>query len=108
MLGLAFEVVQSASVDAVNLAMYSKISNLRSQRHETRCKWRRPHRVDRSQDCRAFAGQRSAHKTVEFQKQPDQFGTKFALLVSKISRLSRHRLISTRSDANYRKPKSKG
>ncbi|CAK9872139.1 unnamed protein product [Sphagnum jensenii] len=29
----------------------------------------------RSQDCRAFAGQRSAHKTVEFQKQPDQFGT---------------------------------
>jgi len=29
----------------------------------------------RSQDCRAFAGQSSVHKTVEFQKQPDQFGT---------------------------------
>lgn len=42
MLGLAFEVVQSPTVDAVNLAMYSK----RSQR-QTRCKWRRPHRVAR-------------------------------------------------------------
>jgi hypothetical protein len=46
MLGLAFEVVQSATVDAVNLAMYSKISILRSQRQK-RCKWRRPHRVAR-------------------------------------------------------------
>jgi hypothetical protein len=45
MLGLAFEVVQSATVDAVNLAMYSKISISRSQ--QTRCKWRRPHRVAR-------------------------------------------------------------